>query len=328
MWLKRLPPSKQKDPFQGTRERRRVPLNPQALRESLTPHPVLSSDAETLAGALALFNGNIAKEEIGLILAATLVPDHSVPLNASLVQHKPGLHNAGAYNVDTCCSSFLTMLEVAAGLVMAGIKKKVLLVASALDSHITDKSTDYSVSTGDAAVAGVVSAVADGLGYLGSHSTSHGNRHAAIVFQKRRPELARHTSHGPTYEQEFVTFYDHALCKEIAVNAPADMLEVARGATAKAGRTLPEVDFLVTHQPVAWREALGFAPEKTYASFEKYGNIACWSAPINFLEALEQGHLAANNTVLIASSGVGENHIAVLERLSPTLIENMRHAAQ
>jgi len=60
-----------------------------------------------------------------------------------LIQHKLGLSNAGAYNVDTCCASFITMFEIAVGLICAGIKKKVLIVASAIDSHINDKSTYF-----------------------------------------------------------------------------------------------------------------------------------------------------------------------------------------
>jgi len=40
------------------------------------------------------------------------------------------------------------------------------------------------------------------------------------------------------------------------------------------------------------------------------------------LEAVEEGHLKAGDQVLIASSGAGENHIAVLERLTPMLIAN------
>ncbi|MFQ6120731.1 MAG: 3-oxoacyl-ACP synthase III family protein, partial [Methanosarcinales archaeon] len=328
-WLEKLPYKKREDPFQGTKERRRVPLDPVSVRKSVIPHFMLSSDAETIAGALAIFNRGIDKNEIDLVMVSSLVPDRHVPLNASLVQHKLGLKNAGAYNVDTCCSSFITMLEIAVGLIHAGIKKKVLIVASSIDSHINDKSTYYSVDTGDAAAAGIVSQVEDGFGYMASYSTSHGNRHAAIVFHKRQPELLITTSHLPNYEQEFVTFYDQNLCKEIAVNAQKDMVEVASKTLEKANISVEDIDFLVTHQPVAWtanawREAVGVPPEKFYESFEKYGNIACCSVPVNLLEALEKKLITEGNKVLMASSGVGENHIALLERVSPQLIRNTR----
>lgn len=328
-WLEKLPPKKRAAPFQGTRERRRVPLDPVSVRQSMVPHPMLSSDAETLAGALALYNSGVMKDEIDLVLVSSLVPDRHVPLHASLVQHKLGLKNAGAYNVDTCCSSFITMLEMACGLIQSGIKKQVLIVASSMDSHINDKSTYWSVNTGDAAAAGIVSQVEDGFGYLASHSTSHGDRHAAIVLHRRPPALLVTTSHGPQYTQEFVTFYDHTLCQEIAMHAQEDIVEVVTKALEHAQMSIADVDFLVTHQPVAWaanawREALGMPQEKFYESFEQYGNIACASVPVNLVESLEKHLIAAGDRVLIVSSGVGENHIALVEKVSPQLIRKTR----
>jgi 3-oxoacyl-[acyl-carrier-protein] synthase-3 len=329
-WLKNLPPKKRDEPFQGTKERRRVPFDPVSLRESIVPHPMLPSDAETLAGALALFNGNIDKDEIDLVMVASQVPDLLLPANASLVQHKLRLKHAGAYHVDTCCSSFVTMLEIAAALVKAGIKEKILTVASYIDSIINDKSTYFSVVTGDAAVAAVISNVEEGYGYLASHSTSHGSRHDGIIVQRRPPEMFRSTDHGHNSEQSFTTFYNQEANQEIAANAQKDMLNVVNEALKKAGSSISDVDFFVTHQPVhwaadAWREELGIPKEKFYETFQKYGNIANCSAPVNLLEAIESKLVKGGHLVLIASSGAGENHIAVLERINQQLIRCLNH---
>jgi 3-oxoacyl-[acyl-carrier-protein] synthase-3 len=328
-WRKSLPPRKREDPFQGAKERRRVPMDPVSVKESVIPHPMLSSDAETLAGAIAIANSDLKPEDIDLVLVSSLVPDRHVPLNASLVQHKLGLRNAGAYNVDTCCSSFITALEMAETYVRTGLKKNVLVVVSSLDTIINDKSSYWSVDTGDAAVAGIVSQVEDGFGYLASHSISRGQRHAAIIFQHRSPYVFRGTSQGPNYAQEFVTFYDQELCKEIGSHAKDDMRDVATKTLAKLELTSKDLDFFVTHQPVAWaanawREAIGVPREKFHETFERYANIACASAPTNLLEALEARKIKAGDKVLIASSGVGENHIAVLERASARLVASTR----
>ncbi len=328
-WVEQLPPKKRDNPFQGAKERRRVPLDPVSLRKSIYAHPMLSSDAETIAGALAIFNGGVNKNDIDLVLCSSLVPDLHVPLNASLVQHKLGLKNAGAYNVDTCCSTFITMLEIAMTYVRMGIKKKVLVVGSALDSIINDKSSYFSVYIGDGAAAAVVGEVEDGYGFISSHSSSIGSRHKAIIFQKRKPQLLVTTQQGPAYEQEFVTFYNQELCKEIAHNAQHDMADLVHKTVAKAGYGVEDIDFFVTHQPVpwaphAWREAVGVPVEKFYESFEKYGNMAVATAPTNHLEAVEQGLIKEGDRVVIASSGVGENHIAVFHRVSPQLIRSNR----
>lgn len=327
-WFNRLPEKKKEDPFKGTEFRCRVPMDPVSEKKSMHPHPMLSSDAETIAGSMAIVNSGINKEDIDLVLCATLVPDRHVPLNASLVQHKIGL-NAAAYNIDTCCASFVTMMEIAMTYVRAGLYKNVLIVGSAIDSHITDKSNYYSVNTGDAAVAGIVSEVSPEYGYLASHATSHGSRHAAIVFHKRKPEILMKTAQRTSFEGEYVTFYDQNACKEIAKEALVDMNEVAQGALQKCNLTSKDIDFLAVHQPAtwaakAWRDAIGVPPAKAYESFKKYGNIACCAAATNMLEAIEKGLVKVNDKLMIASSGVGENHIALLHTIPPQLIENVR----
>jgi 3-oxoacyl-[acyl-carrier-protein] synthase-3 len=327
-WLSRVPEKKKKNPFGGTKERRRVPLDPSSVKESVRPHPMLSSDAETFAGAMLLANTGIDRESIDLIMVSSLVPDRPLPHNASLVQHKLQLVNAGAYNIDTCCSSFLTMLELAATLVRAGVKRNVMLVASSLDSIINDKSDYYSPNTGDAAVAAVVSEVDEGYGYLGSHSTSHGDRHPAIVFKKRTPNMFRSPSQGPDFEQEFVTFNNKEKCKAIAVNSQRDVCEVVEEALRRAGMTAKEVDFFISHQPVAWagpawRDAVGVPQERFYESFERYGNIACCAAPVNLYEALMKGHIRAGDRVLMASPGVGENHISIVHKTPEALVQSV-----
>lgn len=326
-WLRNLPEKKQENPFQGSKERRRVPMDPVSVRESMYPHPMLPSDAETLAGAMAIVHAGLQRKDIDQVIVHSQVQDYSLPANASLVQHKLKLPNAGAYAVDSCCSSFITMMEIAASLIKTGVKKNILLVSSIIDSHINDKSNYYSVNTGDAAVAGIMSRVDEGYGYLGSHSFSEGSRHDGVVFLRRPPELLRTACSGPSYAQDFVTFYNQTACHEIAKNSQVDMLRVMTELLRKTGKTTSDIDLLVTHQPVAWaanawRETIGVAPERFYESFEKYGNIATASAPVNLLEGVEQGMLKPGNTLVLASSGAGENFIALMEHASPQFIRN------
>ena len=331
-WLENIPAKKRKDPFQGTKERRRVPMDPKSVRESIVPHPMLPSDAETIASALALVNGDIDKDEIDLLITASQVPDLVLPDNPSLVQHKLKLGKAGAYSIDTCCSSFVTMLEVASAMVLSGLKRKVLIVASYLDSHVNDKSTYFSVDTGDAAVAAVVSRVEEGYGFIASHSTSHGGRHDGIILQRRSPHLFKASAHGGLHDGTYITFHNPEAISQIASNARSDMIEVVAEALRRAGLLFSDIDFFVTHQPVswaadAWREALGIPEHKFYESFKKYANIANCSAPVNLLEAIELNKIKAGDIALIASSGAGENHIAVLEKITPQLIRSLKRDA-
>ncbi len=326
-WLKSLAPKKQANPFQGTVERRRVPMDSASVTDSVHPHPMLPSDAEVIAASIAILRSGINLDDIDLVLAHSQVPDRPLPQNVSLIQHKLGLKNAGAYSLDTCCSSFVSMIEVAVAMVKSGIKKNVLIVSSYLDSHVNDKSTHFSVDTGDGAAAGIVSSC--DKGYIASHSSSHGDRHDGIVFETRSPLLYKALHTSPDRRQLFTTFANREACKQIAINADRDMAFVVEKTLEKSEITVADLDFFVTHQPVdwageTWRKAVGVPENKFYETFTKYGNIATAAAATNFTEALEQGLIKSNDKVLIASSGAGENHIALLHQVSSTLIENMK----
>jgi 3-oxoacyl-[acyl-carrier-protein] synthase-3 len=327
-WVQTLPPGKQKDPFLGTKERRRVPPDPDSLRQSIHPHPMLSTHAEAIAAAIAIVNGPVSPEDIDLVLGYSQIPDQ-LPSTASALQDCLKLRGAGAYGVDTCCSTFVTMIDLASSLVRSGQCNHVLCACSHIASHVHDPSEYCCVRLGDGAVAAVVSAVPEGQGYVASHATSDGSVHDAVQMVRRRPSLLRRTAMGPTYEQNLVTFANKDACKVIASTSNERMRGMARALLERGRCSVEDLDFFVTHQPVewagrAWCDALGIDENRFYESFERYGNIGCASVGANFCEALEQGRIGAGDLVLLASSGAGENHVGVLERVSPALVEAMR----
>jgi 3-oxoacyl-[acyl-carrier-protein] synthase-3 len=327
-WVNSMPEKKRADPFQGTKERRRVPLDPSSIRNSLHPHPMLPSDAEVIAASMAICSSGVNPDDIDLVLAHSQVSDRPLPQNTSLIQYKLKLKNAGAYGVDSCCSSFVTMTELACSLVATGIKKNILVVSSFIDSHVNDKSTHFSVDTGDGATAAIITRVDEGYGYLSSCSTSHGERHDGIIYENRSPQLLQRIDSGPTYSQLFTTFFNKEANKEIAKNAATDLKFVVEKSLEKANLTISEIDFFVTHQPVAWagnvwREAIGMPENKFYQSFEKYGNIATSATATNLMEAIEKGLIKGDDKVIIASSGAGENHICIVMKISPVMVKNI-----
>ncbi len=290
---------------------------------------MLPSDAETLAAAMAICNSDIDPDDIDLVLAHSQVPDHPLPQNTSLIQHKLMLKNAGAYGVDSCCSSFVTMTELACSLILSGLKKNILVVGSFIDSHVNDRSTHFSVDTGDAAAAAIVSQVPAGEGFLSSFSLSHGSRHDGIIYQRRSPLLLKRLDSGPDYAQMFTTFYNPIANKEIAHNAAHDLKFAVHKSIEKAGLKLQDIDFLATHQPVAWagnvwREAIGLPEEKFHETFKKYGNIATCAAPVNLLTSIELGLIKEGDNVIFASSGAGENHISIIMKITSELIEQVK----
>ena len=247
-WRATLPPKKRENPFLGTHERRRVPLDPSSLRESVVPHPMLATEAEAMACALAIVQGHINPDDIDLVLVHSQIPDE-LPSMPAAVQDMLQLPNAGAYGIDSCCSSFVTMTEIAETLVRAGVKKCVLIVGSHISSHVLDRSEYCCVRLGDGAVAGVVSRVEEDEGYVSSHSTANGSVHDAVLMVRRKPSLMRSTLLGPSQEQSFVTFANMQACRVIADNSQREMREVVRGTLERGSVNIEDVELFVTHQP-------------------------------------------------------------------------------
>lgn len=323
-WLKRLPEKKQANPFQGAVERRRVPLDPRSLRESMYPHPMWSSDCETISAALAIVNSDISKEDIDLVLVHSQASDLHLPANASLIQHKLRLKNAHAVGMDSCCSSFVSMFEAAVAYITSGIYKNVLIVSSFIDSHVLDRTTHFSVDTGDGSCAAIVSM--GEKGYISSASRSDGFYYDAIIYKRRPPAMQIQTGCGPTYSGEKTTFLNLDACKDLAKGTGDFMKSIVNEMLKKANLTVKDIDFFVTHQPVSWapgvwREAVGLPKNKTHNTFTKYANIATAAAPTNLLEAVEEGKIKEGDRVVIASSGAGENMISVMFEVDARLIK-------
>lgn len=306
--LQHVPERHQADPFQKIVERR------------VTDPSMEPSDIEVLAGASALAHSGLKKEQIDLVMVHSFVPDRHVPLNASLVQHKLGLQSAAAWNVDTCCSSFITMLIMASSLIRSGMFRHILIITSVVHSRILDYTEHISVVPGDGAAAVVVAPVDEPYGYKGFHCTSDGSLHDAITIEVRPPRYRERKHYEPSLEQPFATFNNPEAISRIGHESLHEMTLVMDGALQNAGMARSDLNFIVTHQPSywaakAWAEAVGLMEEsQRHDSYPKYGNLASVSVPVNLEEAFRLGKLRKGMNVMMASSGVGINHAACIMR--------------
>lgn len=293
-----------KNPFDGIEERR------------IFPNEMLPSDAETEAGRRALEVAGVSPSEIDLVIVQSMTQDEILPGNACIVQHKLGLKNAGAWTVDTCCSSFVTMVVTASNLIATGEFKKILIITSAFCSHMIDYSDYQCCYLGDAAGAAVIGPVKEGNGYIASFCNSHGEYHKGFTLQSRQPEGYNRRHYMPSLEKPLLTF-DKDITREIGKGSVEHMKFVLDRLIEKSGVKAEEIDLFLSHQPchwahAAWRDSIGVLPKNSYQTFHKYGNIASATVPVNLFEAIDKGMLKEGSNLLIASPGAGENHIAAI----------------
>ena len=92
----------------------------------------------TEAAKKALADADMKPEEVELIIAATVTPDHLVPTLSCEVQREIGAVNAVAFDLGAACSGFLFALSTAQAYIASGRFKNALLIGAEVLSKIMD----------------------------------------------------------------------------------------------------------------------------------------------------------------------------------------------
>ena len=113
-----------------------------------------TSDLALRASERALESSSLKKEDIDLLLVATVTPDHEFPGTACFLQGKMGIPGVPAIDVRQQCGGFIFALSIADQYIRTGTYKNVLIVCSELHSRcldLTPKGRNLSVIFGDGA---------------------------------------------------------------------------------------------------------------------------------------------------------------------------------
>ena len=98
-----------------------------------------TSDMGVEAAKLAIQRSGIAKEDIVMIICATISPDYfCMPSTATTISKKLGLENITAFDISAACTGFVYILSIAKAFIESGMKKNVLIVGAEKLSAITD----------------------------------------------------------------------------------------------------------------------------------------------------------------------------------------------
>ena len=130
------------------------------------------------ASKIAIERAGIDKNDIDLILFATLSPDYYFPGSGVLAQEQLGIPTCPAMDIRNQCSGFVYAISTADQFIKTGMYKNILVIGSENHSGGLDFSTRgraVSVIFGDGAGAAVVSREDDlSKGILSSHLHSEG----------------------------------------------------------------------------------------------------------------------------------------------------------
>lgn len=271
-----------------------------------------SSDLAYEAALRAIEAAKIDKSEIDFIIAATLSPDHYFPGIGVIVQAKLGLSEIGALDVRNQCTGFIYALSVAEQYIKTHTFKKILLVASEVQSanlDYSDKGRDMAVLFGDGGGAVILepNEKNDGRGILSTHLFSDGRYVSDLWMEKPSPK------DNPTFAEEFFKkrrFFPEMNGRNVFKNASKKMPEAVRIALKHNGLSIEDVDYLIPHQAndrISQMVArnLKIPIEKVIRNIDRFGNTTAASIPIAMDEALKGRIIKDGDIVVLTAFGSG-----------------------
>ncbi|MCQ6274317.1 ketoacyl-ACP synthase III [Bacillus sp. V3B] len=248
-----------------------------------------TSDLAYEAAVQALEDAKIKPEDIGLILVATVTPDHPFPSISCMLQERLGAKNAAAMDVSAACAGFMYGVITAKQFIESDAYKYVLVVGAEKLSKVTDwNDRNTAVLFGDGAGAVVMGRVSEGRGILSFELGADGTG-------------AKHL-----YQDEYIIMNG----REVFKFAVRQMAESSVHVIEKAGLSKEDVDFLIPHQAnirimEASRQRLGLSEEKMAKTIHKYGNTSSASIPMAMAEELEAGKIKDDDVVVMVGFGGG-----------------------
>jgi 3-oxoacyl-[acyl-carrier-protein] synthase-3 len=302
-----------------------------------------TSDLGAGAAGRALERAGVGREEVDLVVFATMTPDHYFPGNGGILQKKLGLKAIPCFDIRQQCVGFLYGLQLVDAHIRAGLAKTVLLVGAEIHSGFmpwTSANWDYmygrgevpptpeeyawntrfrhlTVLFGDAAAAVVLRAAEDGEGgimdqILHTDGADYDKLYVPGTGFARRPytdpEQFRRGEHIPVMDG-----------RHVFKMATTHMMEVSQEILKRNGVRVEDLAMVLMHQANQrineyCQKALGIPDDKIVHNIERYGNTTAATIPLLWDECTRGGRIRPGDLVLLVAFGAGMSWGATLVR--------------
>lgn len=241
-------------------------------------------------------------EEVELIIAATVTPDHLVPTLSCEVQREIGAVNAVAFDLGAACSGFLFALSTAQAYIASGRFKNALLIGAEVLSKIMDwNDRSTCVLFGDGAGAAVVRADEENICHV--VQGSDGAKGLVLACENRPVNNPYHKMESPL---GYVSMNGQEVYKFAVRTVPATITKVLEEADLEA----EEISLFVLHQAnlriiEAVAKRLKQPMEKFPVNLTECGNISAASVPILLDNINRHGMIHRGDKIVLAGFGGG-----------------------
>src|SRR5438445_13707665 len=153
-----------------------------------------TSSMSVRAARAALDRAKLRAQDVQLIIVGTCSPDYLFPATACIVQTEIGATRAGAFDVEAACTSFITALAIARGMIVSGAIQNALVIgAERLSRLLNWKDRTTCVLFGDGAGAVVLEASNASVGIESTVLHGDGSKGEMLMVQaggSKRPASA------------------------------------------------------------------------------------------------------------------------------------------
>jgi len=277
----------------GIRERRHAP-------------PEMSTSDMAVAAAERCFaNSDVSRDDVDLLVLATLSPDYLLPATATTVQDRLGL-NCAAMDVSAACAGFMYALVTGMQFVATGCSRCALVIGADTNSRVmnpADKKT-YPLF-GDGAGAVLITKGSDEQGLLSYTLGADGSGDKLLIRPAggSRTPLDSPSANG-------VGWYVKMDGRPVFKWAVRLLEDSSQQVLAAAGFTTEDVDLWLLHQANiriidAASDALRLDRNKVVTHLDRYGNTSAGSVPIALDESLREGRFGRGKLLLMSGFGGG-----------------------
>ena len=279
----------------GIRERRFAEINE------------TTSDMAVIAADRAIASAKIKKEEIELIIVATMTPDMPFPSTACILQSKMNLPGVTAFDIQAACSGYIYALHLANNMIISGRYKTVLIVGSEKTSSILDfEDRTTCVLFGDGASAAILKySESETNGILHTNTGADGEE-SELLYQPAGGSAIPASNESIFNRQHFLKMNG----KEIFKRAVRIMENSCNDTMNFCKLTHEDINLVIPHQAnmriiESLAKRLEIDIEKFYNNLDLYGNTSAASIGIALDEAVKSNKLKKGDLVLLVAFGAG-----------------------
>ena len=281
-----------------------------------------TSDMGVEAAKIALERSGIAKDDIDMVICATISPDYfCMPSTATTIAKKLGLEGVTSFDISAACTGFVYILSIAKAFIESGMKKNVLIVGAERLSAITDY-TDRGtcILFGDGAGSAVISATQNKDEAIIDVHTGADGTYADLLMSPNGGTGSPHDALDGEAKACFMQMKGNETFKVAVRTLTKDVKDILESNDIKS----EDIKHFVPHQAnyriiKAVGDALKLTKEQVVVTVQKYGNTSGASIPMAINDIYEDGSLKAGELLLLDAFGGGLTWGSALVPFSPLL---------